>query len=108
MRIFYLYILLTFNLNIQAQDLRNTKIDGYRGIWFELTRDLGNTWLSVSGDSLEIPVDEIVSNARVKDYFSENKNVYMKDMGYDASGNPVCLHIISNGHEPGPASAPYQ
>ena len=32
----------------------------------------------------------------------------MKDMGFDKDGNPVCLYIRSNGHIPGPASAPYE
>ena len=29
-------------------------------------------------------------------------------MESDAEGNPVCLYIRSNGHEPGPVSAPYE
>jgi hypothetical protein len=29
-------------------------------------------------------------------------------MVYDKKGNPICLYLKSNGHEPGPNSAPYQ
>ena len=29
-------------------------------------------------------------------------------MGFDSEGNPVCLYIRSNGHEPGPQNAPYE
>jgi hypothetical protein len=34
--------------------------------------------------------------------------VYLKDMGFTAEGYPACLYIRSNGHEPGPKSAPYE
>ncbi|MBA7557847.1 hypothetical protein ES705_50625 [subsurface metagenome] len=34
--------------------------------------------------------------------------LYMKDMGFDSKGNPVCLYITSGGHEPGPENRPYQ
>jgi hypothetical protein len=82
--------------------------DSRTDLYYMQTRDHGKTWLSVSGDTLELPVDDIESKARVADYLSEKKNIYMKDMAYDESGNPVCLYITSNGHEPGPANAPYQ
>ena len=29
-------------------------------------------------------------------------------MGFDKEGNPVCLYVRSNGHKPGPESAPYE
>ena len=28
-------------------------------------------------------------------------------MVYDKNGNPICLYLESNGHQPGPNSAPY-
>jgi hypothetical protein len=50
----------------------------------------------------------LASPARAVDYASKGKNVYMKDMGFDSVCKPVCLYIRSNGHEPGPKSAPYE
>ncbi|MCD6354005.1 MAG: hypothetical protein J7L95_00500 [Prolixibacteraceae bacterium] len=61
-----------------------------------------------SGEKLVLPFLNRESPACVIDYSSKGKNVYLKDMGFDAAGNPACLYIRSNGHEPGPKSAPYE
>jgi len=42
----------------------------------------------------------------VIDYAGQGLNVYLKDMGFDAQGNPVYLYITSRGHEPGPPNDP--
>jgi hypothetical protein len=68
---------------------------------------LGKTWTSAEGEKQQIPVTTPDSPPRVRDYQKENRNVYLKDMDYDADGNPVCLIITSKGHEPGPSNAPY-
>jgi len=62
----------------------------------------------VQGNPLEIPLLKLENPARVIDYQSQGKNVYLKDMGFDSDGNPAFLYIRSNGHEPGPVSAPYE
>ena len=57
-------------------------------------------------NKLTIPLIERENEALVIDYQSMHKNVYMKDMDFDKNGNLICLYVISNGHEPGPVSAP--
>jgi len=83
-------------------------VDKRTDIYYMETSDLGETWTDVQGNPLEIPLLELENPARVIDYRSHGKNVYLKDMGFDSDGNPAYLYIRSNGHEPGPVSAPYE
>lgn len=86
----------------------NGDVDKRTDIYYAETADLGKTWINVEGEFLEIPLLKYESQARVIDYQSQGKNIYLNDMGFDSLGNPVLLYIRSNGHEPGPMSAPYE
>jgi hypothetical protein len=77
-------------------------------LYYLQTIDFGRTWTTADGVAVDLPVNEVIHPARVIDYQSRKKNVYLKDLNFDASGNPVCLYITSNGHEPGPGNAPYE
>jgi hypothetical protein len=83
-------------------------VDKRTDVYYMETGELGETWTDVQGNPLEIPLLKRNSPARIIDYQSQGKNVYLKDMGFDSDGNPVFLYIRSNGHEPGPLSAPYE
>lgn len=83
-------------------------VDKRTDLYYVQTEDFGKSWTNVNGEVLELPLLKMENPAWVIDYASQEKNVYMKDMGFDKSGNPVCLYIRSNGHEPGPVSAPYE
>ena len=83
-------------------------VDKRTDIYYAETNDLGQTWTNVKGEVLEIPLLTLDNPALVIDYASQGKNVYVKDMGFDKNGNPVFLYIRSNGHIPGPESAPYE
>ncbi len=83
-------------------------VDKRTDLYYVETSDFGKTWTTVSGQELQLPILEINSAAKAIDYASKGKNLYVKDMGFDSDGNPVCLYIRSNGHEPGPKSAPYE
>ncbi|NQU55431.1 MAG: BNR-4 repeat-containing protein, partial [Bacteroidetes bacterium] len=84
----------------------NGNVDKRTDLYYLQSADFGKTWTSVGGVELEVPLVQRESPARAVDYTSIGKNVYLKDMGFDIVGNPVCLYIRSNGHEPGPKSAP--
>jgi hypothetical protein len=86
----------------------NGNVDKRTDLYFIQSADFGATWTTVNGIKTPLPVVDLGSPSKVVDYASQGKNVYLKDMGYDAQGNPVCLYIRSNGHEPGPKSAPYE
>lgn len=62
----------------------------------------------MQGENLNIPISTITDPSKVIDYHTKGKNVYVKDMGYDQNGYPVCLYLTSNGHEPGPKNGPYE
>jgi hypothetical protein len=77
-------------------------------LYYLQTRDFGRTWETVQGQTVYPPLFEVDIPPRVIDYQTLGNNVYMKDMGFDGKGNPVCLYITSKGHEPGPDNRPYQ
>ncbi|WP_299529646.1 BNR-4 repeat-containing protein [Ulvibacterium sp.] len=77
-------------------------------LYYLQSKDHGKTWTTVQQDTLLLPISAISSPARVIDYDSQKKNVYLKDMQFDASGQPILLYITSNGHEPGPKNKPYE
>jgi hypothetical protein len=83
-------------------------VDKRTDLYYVQTKDFGKTWTNGKGETLDLPLLKMDNPARVIDYSSKGKNVYMKDMGFDKNGNPACLYIRSNGHEPGPKSAPYE
>ncbi len=83
-------------------------VDKRTDLYYVQSADFGKTWEAASGEKLKIPLVKIDSPARAVDYSSKGKNLYLKDMGFDAVGNPACLYIRSNGAEPGPKSAPYE
>ncbi len=84
----------------------NGNVDIRTDLYYVETSDFGQTWTNAEGVRIELPILEKDSPARIIDYYSKKKNVYMKDMGFDSEGNPVCLYIRSNGHEPGPKNQP--
>ena len=81
-------------------------VDRRTDLYYLETADRGETWITVDGQRLEIPLTEVETPARVKDYASAKQNVYLKDMGFDHQGRPVVLYVTSPGHEPGPPNDP--
>ncbi len=75
-------------------------------VYYVQTEDMGESWTTVDGTPLALPIENVDSPARVIDYARQGRNVYLKDMGFDAGGNPVFLYITSPGHEPGPPNDP--
>lgn len=86
----------------------NGIVDRRTDLYYVQTTDFGKSWITINGEMLEIPLKKQQSPARVIDYASQSRNVYLKDMEYDASGNPVCLYIRSYSHEPGRRGGPYE
>lgn len=60
-------------------------------LYYVQTLDLGITWTTINEIKLKLPITQVNSPARVVDYASKAKNVYVKDMQYDFEGNPACL-----------------
>lgn len=77
-------------------------------LYYIETADMGETWKTVQGDAVATPLEEIANPALVHDYESEGKLVYVKDVNYDAQGNPAILYVTSKGWKPGPENGPHE
>ncbi len=75
-------------------------------LYYIETDDLGRTWRNARGEKLDIPLTEPENPALVHDYRALKRNVYMKDLVFDAQGRPVILYLTSGGWESGPKNAP--
>ena len=81
-------------------------VDRRTDLYYVQSTDFGATWTTTTGEIISPPLTTVNSKARVFDYTSLRKNVYLKDMNFDRNGNPVCLYLTSNGHRPGPEDGP--
>ena len=81
-------------------------VDRRTDLYYVQTNDFGSTWSNGMDEKLQIPLLQVDNPARVVDYTSEGKNVYLKDLNFDKHGNPVCLYLTSKGHLPGPDHGP--
>lgn len=82
------------------------KVDARTNLHFIQSIDGGKTWLDVKGEKLILPLIQPDGPGLVRDYRSEGRLVYMKDIGFSASGQPVILYLTSASHEPGPKGDP--
>lgn len=76
-------------------------------IYYLETRDAGRTWTTADGKPVALPLTKADNPALVRDYRSENLNVYLKDIAFTADGHPVLLYLTSKGFDPGPKSGPF-
>jgi len=79
-------------------------VDKRTNLYYLETTNFGDSWHNAAGDEIQIPIHDLNTSTLVKEYFSEHQNVYLKDINFDSSGNPVALFVVSNGHEPGPVN----
>jgi len=81
-------------------------VDRRTNLYYLQTDDMGQTWKSVQGDPIEIPLTDPVNNALVRHYESEHRLVYIHDIDLDRNGYPVILYITSASYKPGPEGHP--
>jgi hypothetical protein len=98
----------TFNYHPKAfmGDETRKGLNWRTNLYYAETLDMGATWRTVQGDVLETPLRTADNPALVRDYQSEGLLAYMKDINYDADGNPVILHVTASSWMPGPEHAP--
>ncbi|GAB2787274.1 BNR-4 repeat-containing protein [Rhabdobacter roseus] len=80
----------------------NGNVDQRTNIYYLQTTDMGQTWTTVDGKKVDIPVTDVNSPILLREYFSQGKNVYIKDVNFDEKGNPIALYLAGPGHQPGP------
>lgn len=84
----------------------NGNVDQRTDLYYMQSDDLGKTWTTIDGSPLEVPVREDANPARVIDYASQGRLVYVKDMAFDADGYPVILYLTAASYAPGPEGEP--
>lgn len=80
----------------------NGDVDKRTNLYYLESHDFGNTWQTVDGQKVDLPVRDPMHPCLVDEYYSWAQNVYLKDMNFDKHGNPIALFLVSNGHQPGP------
>lgn len=81
-------------------------VDKRTNLYFVQTDDQGRTWQTVGGETVATPLTNRHNAALVRDYETEGRLVYLKDITFDRDGRPVLLYITSGHHQPGPESDP--
>jgi hypothetical protein len=81
-------------------------VDKRTNLYFLKTSDTGNSWQNVTGDTIATPLTIPTNSALVRNFESERRLVYLKDIQFDYDGNPVILIVTSSDHKPGPAGEP--
>jgi hypothetical protein len=93
-------VITAFNMHPDGHPDRRTNL------YFVQTDDLGRTWKTVDGKLVDTPMTDPDCPALVRDYRSQQRLCYMKDVNFDAQGDPVILVITSAYHQPGPVGDP--
>jgi hypothetical protein len=71
-------------------------------LYYLETSDMGKTWRTAAGETVDTPITNKHNDALVYDYESRDRLVYLKDVQFDAAGRPVILYLTSRGYAPGP------
>ncbi|MGV3589476.1 MAG: BNR-4 repeat-containing protein [Adhaeribacter sp.] len=83
-------------------------VDKRTNIYLVQTEDHGQTWQTISGKPVALPLADPQHEALIKDYQAEGKLVYLNDLNFDKNGNPVILAVVSRHFQPGPKGNPHE
>lgn len=75
-------------------------------LYYAQTRDFGQTWTTVDGQALTLPLREARNAALVVDYAAQGKLMYTCDLNWDKAGQPLMLYVTSHDAAPGPQGEP--
>jgi len=88
----------TFNRHIDGS------CDTRTNIYYIQSTDWGQTWTQADGVTpVELPVLREANPALIRDYRKEGRNCYIKDVNFDAKGNPIVYFVTSDNYKTGPA-----
>ena len=85
---------------------RDKGLNWRTNLYYIETLDFGQTWQTVEGRRLNVPLTEVSNPALVCDYQAQGLNVYLKDIRFDSKGRPVILFLTSKGYQAGPENNP--
>jgi hypothetical protein len=81
-------------------------VDKRTNLYYMQTTDMGQTWTTVDGKPLTLPLTEVQNPALVVDYEARGQLQYHMDLSWDRNGHPVMLYLNSRHHQPGPQGGP--
>lgn len=84
------------------------KCDYRTNIYYIQTTDFGKTWTLADGTPIEVPITDKDSPCKILEVENNGQNCYIKDVNFDADGNPIILYVTSFGWRPGPEDGPRQ
>lgn len=82
-------------------------VDRRTDLYFAQTTDMRETWQTVDGQPLELPLTDPECQSRVRNYESEGRLVYINDIQLDAQGHPVIFFVTAALNQPGPPGEPF-
>ena len=80
----------------------NGNMETRTNIYYVESDDWGATWHTVDGRKVDIPVTRREDASLLRDYQSQGRNCYIKDLNFDSKGNPVILYLTADNKNPGP------
>ncbi len=81
-------------------------VDKRSNLYYVQTEDFGQTWTTVDGQPLELPLQAVKNPALVFDFQAQGKLMYTCDLNFDRAGHPLLLYVTSRGAQPGPDNDP--
>jgi len=97
-----------FNVHPDDRGDRRAGLNWRTNLYYMETKDSGQTWQNVQGETIEIPLVNMNNKSLVCDYDTAKLNVYIMDVNFDSRGKPVILYLTSKGFESGPSADPRQ
>ena len=95
-----------FNVHPGAENADYTSGDRRTNLYFVQTQDGGGSWETALGTPVDVPLAIYDSRVLVRDYQSEGRLVYLKDMAFTPDGYPILLYLTASSHVPGPEGDP--
>ncbi|WP_028665276.1 BNR-4 repeat-containing protein [Runella zeae] len=95
------------SFNMHPDTEKGAGLDYRTNLYYVETTDFGKTWHNAQGEKINLPLSTPQNGGLVKEYRSQNLNVYINDVAYTAKGNPIILYVTSKGPDPGPEQGPH-
>ena len=77
-------------------------LEARTNLYYIQTRDAGKSWQTADGQHVDVPLLEPDNRALIRNYESEGKLVYLRDLKLDGKGLPIITYVTSDGNMPGP------